>query len=237
MEKNNFCFLSEIFKELKINWEYIGLIETIFFSFIIQTILYGNLIQLNCYVFLYQIIHTLRDQIISKQPNLIDNQKLNNFWQLRLQYLKLRKRTRDIHQTIVFIFFSTLFVITIAYMLSLSLFEKNRQHLFILFLLYVYYFSGSFLWTCLVISKYTDFEEQFNRDLYEILNELPLKNSFFQLLVLTEAQRQTYLDSLLSHLRFPVTSWGYEINQKMYFSFYNANIALTAILHNIIKQT
>lgn len=201
-----FHFLYRILERGGIQQYSASWVDNVLFGYISQTVIYSYIFYMFAYISLYQIIQNLEHSLNLSKPHLVNEQKLISFWNHRMTYVELRERTQKIYGFIAFIFFASLFVVTVAYVLSISLAQVKVSNVIVFFVFYIDFFVVPTFLSSFVLGDYVDFDHRFNIKLYEFLNSIHISNmERNQLKGFNEIQRRAFLNHLRLHLRVPIT--------------------------------
>ena len=235
-EAQTFNFLKRTLIKFDFTSEWINTLYVFLSGYISMTIVYSYMVYLSAYIGLYQTVVDLAESFHLSQNRLMSEKQFDHFWRQRLAYFDLRERTQKIYSIVSFIFYAALFAVTSAYILVAALLQVNTTRLVIFLALYLLYFAIPTFVSCFVLGNFVDFDERFNRNLFELFNETPSSGNDFGRTGIVNEKRQTYLNHLQMHMRFSITAWDiFEVGRKLPFQFFNTVITFVVMIYNIIK--
>jgi hypothetical protein len=229
---NNYHFISKTLIEHGIRPEWFNLVESFLFVFITESIIYSFMHYIRVYVFIFQAFQHLKRHfdLLMGTRHLSEKQFLG-FWHRRLQLLELRRRTQDLYGLIAFIFFSSMFVVTSLYILSLTILRPANMFMFIV--LYVVYFAVPTMLSTQVLGNLTEADELLNFRLFDFLNDLPMHLEHQA--SWNESHRKSYLNHVRAYSRIPITAWKvFEINRKLPIHLINISVSFVVMAYNYL---
>lgn len=207
-----YLFLHRFFEKASIGQYWANLVENILFAYISLYFINSFLLYVFAYVYLYQIIQNMKHKLNLSN---INEQKFVHFWKHRMTYFELRERCKKIFGFIAFFFFSSTFVVTTVFVLSLSLFSTTTFNLIVYFGFYAQFFAVPTFLGSFIIGDYVEYDHCFNVSLYVLLNEV--NSSITDLNQMNDHKKRSFLNHLKLHIRVPVTVSN---NSLIYFVIY-----------------
>lgn len=136
---DRYRFMNRFFEEASIGQYSANWFENILFGYTSLFFVNSFFLYILAYIHLYQIVQNMKQKLNLSSPHLLNEQKLFHFWKHRMTYFELRKRTHKIYGLIALIFFSSTFGVTIAVVLTLTLFFVITPDLIMYFVFYIHF--------------------------------------------------------------------------------------------------
>ena len=216
--------------------DWIKTVDSLMLCYFAQGTLYTYVLYIYVYAQLYQIMDNMSQEFDLTKPYFIKKTHFEHFWKQRLEYIEVRKEAQQLFGTIALLYFVILFISSVFNILFFVLVNANLNNVLFLLIPYVSAFAIPALLSAFLIGNYVDFDECFNRNLYQYLNEnASLLSNYDRLSFLDQERRQAYLNHLRLYMRVPVTAFKFfEIDQKLPLNLCSTAISFAVIVYNIL---